>query len=171
MGIEKKQVIHRFILAICRLQFAINPKDSNRYLPNDEFAIIFNLFRDRLHFQSSVFKANFPTQIIYLLSGVLEKELGKIHLDRFEVAKSVEKRIEESRLKLFAGNRNVLDLRKWKVYYLFRGKWKRIKGMSLKTSPSGLWVNCEGISSIVELNEYEEVLVCKKGEDAGKVLL
>ncbi len=54
-----------------------------------------------------------------------------------------------------------LDLKRFKLFRFSKGTWHRVKGKRVRKSPFGWWVMRKGITKLIEMNEFKEVLVCK----------
>ncbi len=78
-----------------------------------------------------------------------------------EVFDAMQKRIRQSYQFLEKNQYPSLNLQDFKIYYFQHGKWKQIKGKSVKKTLFGLWVNKQRVSRLIEVNEYQETLVCK----------
>ncbi len=139
---------------MCRLIYG----SEHHFIENDALVIFLNTFMKR---NSEACTCRFVVWLERVLRnlGEMGRELCALGTGISDIVGALTKRIEKSQQKL--KEKINLDLQEFKVYYFSGKKWKRIKGKSVKKSSFGLWVNEEIESRFIDVNEWEEVLVCR----------
>ncbi len=153
---------------MCR--FVYGSINGPSYLLNDDLVIISNLFVERvITFEKSneVLFSDFSMAILIKeMFGSPDFEfLGKF-VKVEKVMDNLLARIKESYelLKNETKFGKCLDLKSFALFYFSKGLWCRVKGKRVRKSPFGWWVTRKGITKIIEMNKFNEVLVSKMVE-------
>ncbi len=152
---------------MCRLVFyKIGKKENHHfYVGNDELSFELNWFIERYALpkigekRCEIFKNILGILLGHFGKGRLENSLEDFISCR-KVVEAIRQRIENSR-RLFE-KENFINLKTFKVFCFFKGKWKELKGKSARKTPFGLWENKKKISKLMEIGKDCELLICER---------
>ncbi len=152
----------KFGLALCRLVYG----KGFSYLRNDDFVTIFNLAMKKVSLRRrEIMPKNRINAHPFILMEVLIKVTcaNLTYLEAEEAVENLNARIKTSYERLVDATKfgKCLDLKSFKLFYVSMGIWERVKGKRVRKSPFGWWVIRKGITKLIEITKFNEVLVCK----------